>query len=232
MIPLMVHQLWISPDGSDVPKDIQHNVGRWAELHPGLNHRLWRLKDLEHTLESIAGLPVLEAVRVCRFPTMQSNIVRLSLLYEYGGFWSDLKNLPRRRFLEELLNEELILVEHQPMPVPKPDGYLTNSFMGAVAHHPFVFACLAEAVAGVTRRDTGGSVSTVTGLVMVNRVLWRKVQGGQGPAHRLLRRPEAWADFMKRTAASYQSGGRHWSLRKSEPLYVDEGSAGDATQCK
>ena len=225
MIPLMVHQLWISPDGSDVPKDIQRNVGRWSELHPGLDHRLWRLEDLEHTLESVNGLAVFDAVRPCRFPTMQSNIIRLALLYQYGGFWSDLKNFPRRRFLEELLDQELILVEHQPMPVPRPDGYLTNSFVGAVARHPFIFECLTEAVDGVLRRDTQGGVSCITGLVMLNRIAWRKAQGGQSPAHRFLRRSEAWEDFMKRTSASYQSGGRHWSLRKSEPLYVDAATA-------
>jgi len=230
MVPLMVHQLWIPPDGADVPKDIQRNVERWSQLHPGLSHRLWRLEDLEPTLQDVNGLEVLDAVRLCRFPTMQSNIIRLALLYAYGGFWSDLKNLPQRRFLEELLDEELILVEHQPMPVPKPDGYLTNSFMGAVVHHPFIFACLTEAVAGVMRRDTGGSLSTVTGLVMLNRMVKRKEQTGGLPTHRFLRRSEAWVDFMKRTSASYQSGGRHWSLRKSEPLYVDEDGAVDATK--
>jgi len=228
MIPMFVHQLWLNPIGSEasagttpLPRDIAENVASWKRFHPEVDHRLWTLPELTELLRDVDGLNVLEAVNVCRFPTMQSNLIRLSLLHRMGGFWSDLKNVVQRPFLHELADAELVLAEHQPMPVPKAEGYLTNSFLGAVPGHPFIRQCLQEGVSGVHQRLTD-SLSAVTGLVLMNRMMRRARNENRVPAHRLLSRGEAWKEMMRRSGASYQRGGRHWSvLQKTEPLYLD-----------
>lgn len=224
MIPLTVHQLWISPDSDDtgkIPADIQRNVAGWQQHHPTVNHKVWRIRELESLLSDVNGMDVLSAIRVCRFPTMQSNLVRLSLLITMGGFWSDLKNVVLKPFLESLQSEELILCEHQPMPNQQPAGYLTNSFLGARPQNAFLIDCLREGMAGVAARKTG-SLSGVTGLVLMNRLMNERRKNGNVPPHRLLSRQEAWAENMRRVGASYQKDGKHWSvLQKTEPLYFD-----------
>ncbi|BGE84957.1 MULTISPECIES: glycosyltransferase family 32 protein [Methylosinus] len=227
MIPYIVHQLWIEPPGeapsSDpAPKDVQRNIATWTKHHPDLDIHLWRISELEDVLRDFEGHNVLEAIRICRFPTMQSNLIRLVLLYRFGGFWSDLKNFVNRPFLKELLDEELVLVEHQPLADPRPPGYLTNSFLGARPGHPFLLECLKEGLAGIDRRMTG-SLSSVTGLVLMNRLFGRAKNANRVPPHRFLTIEEAWSDRMMRVAASYQSGSRHWSqLQKTQSLYLDD----------
>lgn len=231
MIPMIVHQLWLNPMGSvasaetvPIPQDISENIASWKRTHPGVDQRVWTLPGLTELLRDVDGIDVLEAVNVSRFPTMQSNLIRLSLLYRIGGFWSDLKNIVQKPFLHELVDSELVLAEHQPMPEPKAEGYLTNSFIGAVPGHAFIRQCLHEGVAGVQQRLTG-SLSAVTGLVLMNRMMRRAKNENRVPPHRLLSRGEAWSEMMRRSKASYQQGGRHWSiLQTTEPLYFDSES--------
>lgn len=227
MIPFVVHQLWLEPPGDqtgsfELPADVQRNVSTWNQHHPTVHHRIWRKGDLDAELSNVNGLNVLEAVNLCRFPTMQSNLIRLSLLYLYGGFWSDLKNFVNRPFLASLADNDLVLVEHQPMPNPPPAGYLTNSFVGARPHNEFLFECLNEGIEGIKARRTG-SLSGVTGLVLMNRVFQRRLKEGTTPKHHFVSREEAWSYLMKRMSASYQADGKHWSeMQKTASLYLDE----------
>jgi mannosyltransferase OCH1-like enzyme len=227
MIPYVVHQLWLEPEQSaegaaGLPKDISGNVASWLKYHPGVEHHVWQLNDLRNLLTDIEGMNVLEAVSVCRFPTMQSNLIRLALLCKFGGFWSDLKNVVQKPFLADLVGEDLVLTEHQPMKDPPPAGYLTNSFFGASSKHPFVILCLTKALEGVANRETG-SLSKVTGLVLMNHVMKRAHATNTVPPHRLFARDDAWRVCMRRVNASYQSGNRHWSvLQKNQSLYLDD----------
>ena len=219
----IIHQLWIPPEGVEVgiPADIERNIKRWDELKSSADHRIWSLDDFASIAE-IEGLPIWGAINACRFPTMQANIARLALVYIHGGFWSDLKNLPQRRFLDEISDCEMVLCEHQPSP-QRPPGYLTNSFFGASVKHPFIFDCLKEAVSGVMRREEG-NLSYITGLVMMNRLKRNKELSEVMPSYRLLTRDDAWFHFMRRTSGSYNFGDAHWSKRKGEPLYIELGA--------
>lgn len=224
MIPYRLHQLWISSDGSAIPPDIAANVAQWPELHPGLDHRVWSVEELEPDLGNLFGLPVLEAVRLCRFPAMQSDLLRLALVFLHGGFWSDLKNRPLERFLDALTKDELVLVEHPPMPDrPEPTDYLCNALIGAESRHPFIFDLLEEGVLGVLERREGGVVG-ITGLAMMMRMLRRKQKNGVAPTYKKIDFRTCWGRNMRRTRASYQSAETHWSVRqKKESLYVNGG---------
>lgn len=215
MIPFVVHQLWLSPDGREIPSDVAVNARAWAELHPGLEHHVWGAHDLD-AICAVDGLPVLEAVRACWFLAMQSDIIRLALLYNRGGFWSDLKNRPLHPFLDELCAHDLVIAEHPPT-VRKPPGYISNAFIGAAPHHPVILTLLREAVANVAARKVDNGIVDVAGLEMYRRIL-RRI----GAHYFLFARDPAWTDCMARTPASYQSGGRHWSEQRDAALYREE----------
>lgn len=223
MIPAIVHQFWTPPVGAapDLPEDIAKNVAAWRRLHPEYGHRLWSFDGVAPRLEDIDGVCALDAVRRCRFPAMQSDIVRLALVYLDGGVWSDLKNLPLRPFLDEVCTDPLVLCEHPPThQVPDRDEYLTNNFFAAEPRHPFVRACLEQAVQNVNSGLTDGGVVAITGLAMMMRVRHRLQKAGQMPRYRFLPKEDVWGRTMKRTSASYNAVG-HWSQRqKTEPLYA------------
>ena len=178
------------------------------------------VESRHNRLSGIDGMDIWGAMQVCRFPTMQANLVRLVLILKFGGFWSDLKNVVLRPFLQEVAAHKLVLVEHQPMPDPRPPGYLTNSFFGAEAGHPFLKTCLEEAILGIKRREEG-SLSKITGLVLMNRLYTQPEQATRLGEYLFLEQETAWRHNMKRVGASYQRGGKHWSeMQKGKSLYV------------
>ena len=94
MIPQIVHQLWIDPGHTNtgqaqIPDDIRRNIATWDAHHPDIAHHEWTLDDLRHILQDFDGMDIWGAMQVCRFPTMQANLVRLVLILKFGGFWSD-----------------------------------------------------------------------------------------------------------------------------------------------
>jgi len=160
---------------------------------------------------------------------MQSDLIRLALLYTMGGVWADLKIAPLKPFLSELVDSEKpFLVEHFPTSFRmEPDNFLVNMVMGAPAGDPFILALLQEAVEGVEARREGG-VYGLTGGHMILRVAnrWPKEEW---PDHfRILRYGDFWDVLVSRGELSYNRPNSHWSLRQEvEPLYVEQDEQGD-----
>src|SRR5262245_33732166 len=101
-IPRLVHLFWTPPRGQDIaiPGEVEHHISEWRRLHPAYWVRVWSLDEVEELSTQIRKFPVWESVNACRFEAMQSDIVRLAILYQFGGVYSDLKNLPLRPFLD------------------------------------------------------------------------------------------------------------------------------------
>ena len=189
-----------------------------------------------------------EAIGACRFPATQSNMARLAVLYEYGGFYADLKNRPLRPFLGELLHFEAALVTEHPPTIPDHEGRLTNAFLGSQPGHPLWRSALKRAVRNVKERRPLSSIS-LTGIGNLEnalgsrllRTVFDDVSGAYEHVHaggtQLTRTVDfvvipsltAWGSkggsdgWMKRTRASYNDDtGAHWSQReRTESVYVD-----------
>jgi mannosyltransferase OCH1-like enzyme len=222
-----IHQLWIAADArAELPADLVRNVEAWTRWHPEFGHRLWTEDDLTGLFREFHGLPVLDAVRACRFLAMQADVIRLGLLYEFGGWWSDLKNLPLKRFLDIVVQpgDELVLAEHPPHPGRRdPTGHIGNQLIGASPGHPFMLAALTEAVEIIAARRTEYGLVGVAGNEMLRRVLRRHETQGQPIPHRVLGHREIWGVCVKRTSASYHKVRGHWSQQQwREPMYLDE----------
>ena len=235
-IPKIIHQLWIpSKDTERLPSDIQENIDTIKRTHPEYSIKLWNLVELEknfskngnHTPGSttveMLNLNLMEALCACRFPAMISDIVRLAVIYEYGGFWNDLKNYYLDSFLDKLTAiEKPIFVEHPPMENdPDPKDRFCNAFIGAKSKDKFIYLCLEEAIRRVQNRMDKGGVYGTTGGSLIMHIL-RKNTSTEGclPIHPL-RHKEFWNVRIRRTAASYNKGDQHWSiLQKTESLYL------------
>ncbi len=225
MIPRVIHTFWTSGDSGgtrELPNDIQANVGSWKVTHPDFQVKVWTLETLkEHAGD--AYVSVSDLMEAVRFPAMQSDIIRIALVYHFGGIWSDLKNKSCCPFLYELALGPTFVAEHPPtVERAKTNPFLCNAFFGAGPKEEFLAWCLSEMRALITQRSTKYGVFATTGPGMFGRVLERYLEFN--PKWRYLRLPkdEIWGNKLIRTTASYNAGGQHWRDRQNtENMYVD-----------
>ena len=154
MIPSIIHFVWLDPDGGQqpMPADVERNVETWSALHPDFEIRVWSLAELGGILTDFHGLPVLQSMEACSFPATKSNLARLALMYEYGGFYSDLKNVPLRPFLYDLQHSDAAILTEHP---PTERGYrrtVFNAFLGSKPGHELWINALRKAIRNVHRR--------------------------------------------------------------------------------
>jgi mannosyltransferase OCH1-like enzyme len=193
---------------------------------------LWTLEDVYSGLQSIdviAGLrtfEIIEAIRVCRIPSMQADLIRLVLLYEFGGIWIDLKLVPLKTFLQNIIENELVLVEHhktKEYPEPWRFNLLINGFFGCEPRSLFIEEVLKLAVNNVKNRKHG--VWDVTGprvfMTVLDKLYPNSFQRTY-PGFLLIRNFQFFDVNVGWGWSTYNKNGLHWSERmKREPIYRD-----------
>lgn len=137
MIPKVFHRIWLDDPEPDT------FLGYWAklqQLHPEWKFHSWR---------SSVDIPVLQnqelfdrAREVCPkdWKRFQADILRLELLYQYGGIYVDTDIEPIRPF--DRLTENNCVVPFSPNRGPRGKRLLTQYVIGAEAKHPFIQACI------------------------------------------------------------------------------------------
>lgn len=228
MIPRLVHLVWIDPthSGCPPPPDMERNIDAWRRTHPEHKVILWSEATLDPLVRS-SSADIREAIETSRFEAMKSDIIRLVLMVSQGGFYSDLKNRPLRRFLYEIEHERSAILTEHPPTIPQYSGRICNAFLGGTAGHDFWRDALAIAVDNVAKRRSGGVVD-ITGAGVLARTMLRR-ESADLPGHLVLPVRQVWSDrkyeeaWMERTSASYNIGtATHWSVRqKTESPYLD-----------
>jgi len=128
-IPRTIHQIWIGPE--PLPDHHQPWIESWRRHHPGWDHRLWTEENLP---EDPIRPEILERLRA---PVERADILRLEILFRYGGVYAD-TDLECLRPVDELLgDEELVCVCLKP-------GRVTNTFMAGAPGHPLLVRALRE----------------------------------------------------------------------------------------
>lgn len=219
-IPKIIHQFWTSDTTEYIPQDVQTNIQSWRNTHPNFILMSWSVHSLTSLLKNFHGLNLLKSVNTCRFPAMQSDIVRLALVYEYGGFWSDLKNFALQPFIEDLLSHNrLILTEHWPIKVSsKFNPHLSNSFFGAPEKNKYIWMWLEKAHENIEQRVMRGVVG-LTGAGVIMRIMREEKDNN----YYLIKHDKIWNELIQRKGGSYNDNEQHWSVRqKSEsPFLID-----------
>jgi mannosyltransferase OCH1-like enzyme len=128
-IPRTIHQIWIGPD--PLPSDHRRWIDTWRRHHPGWEHRLWTEENLP---EDPIRPEILERLRV---PVERADILRLEILYRYGGLYVD-ADVECLRPVDEVLGDaEFVGVCLKP-------GRVTNTLIAAVPRHPLLEYALRE----------------------------------------------------------------------------------------
>ena len=250
VIPRRVHLFWSDPQGQDgVPEDMARNAAVWQERFPDFEVRIWLRDELRDLLEDFHGLRVWDALRACRFESVQSDLARLALLYEHGGFYSDLRTIPLRPFLYELLEIEAAIITAHPPTISDHASRLSNAFLGSIPGHPLWRRVLSRGVrniearrqlsavelAGIGPLEGAMAMSTLTALRsagpwegLETTTQGTRLRGTVGfivvPSRIAWSSGDGAGGWMRQTAASYINRQTpHWSVReRSESPYLTD----------
>jgi mannosyltransferase OCH1-like enzyme len=129
LIPRIFHQIWVGPD--PLPTEYARYQQTWLDHHPGWELRFWTDDNLPD------GLRRLEATERLRAPAERADILRLELLWRFGGVYVD-ADFECLRSLQPLIEEADIFIG-----LAKPDR-VNNALLGSVAGHPILDRALDE----------------------------------------------------------------------------------------
>ena len=130
-IPKIIHQIWI---GSK-PKPTKF-MDTWKNKHKDFEYISWTEEEIEkrkiifkcqhkiHEVEEFAG---------------KTDIMRLEILYKYGGIYLDADSICVEKIDDELLNTKCFAAWEQEEVRP---GLIANGSMGFPPKHPLVKACI------------------------------------------------------------------------------------------
>jgi len=235
MIPRLIHQMFIPP-AEDPHRTLDAEVlaqcAAWQAHHPEFEYRLWNLAAFRGLCIVHDALHVFEAIQACRFPSMKVDMARLTILSALGGFWADLKLVPLRPFLSDLIGHRLVLAEHFVNDAWVP-GLPCAAFMGAEPGHAFLHAATEHALRQIEARWP--RTLEVAGPNALYHVLSAMRHSGQiGPDYVMLPQHVAWNGLFANGSSSYnrgRTGDMHWSLRERvESPYLDAGAPAPATR--
>lgn len=222
-IPKIIHQFWTpSLTTHDIPEEELKSIASWEKTHPDFIRITWSMKSLSIFLEDFYGLKLLTCIECCRFPAMQSDLIRLAVLYAFGGFWNDLKNQSNQPFLYHYLeHDKLILAEHWPMKTPgKYPHRIANGFIGAPEKNSLIWKWLKQAEENISKRQQKGTVG-LTGAGVIMKIINNKERHDYSTDYMLIPHQLLWKGYIKRSSGSYNNAKQHWSIRQqSESPYL------------
>jgi hypothetical protein len=141
MIPKIIHRIWLD---DPMPDEFAEYGELWKQLHPGWAYMEWRSTDtLPAGLRQSSAQLIASAPRWCPkdWKRAQADILRLELLWLFGGVYADTDVEPLKPF-DDLLKHEAF-VAWSPNRGPKRKRLLTQAVMGAEPVNLFIFRCIA-----------------------------------------------------------------------------------------
>src|SRR2546429_5904594 len=123
VIPRVFHQIWLGPN--PLPEEYQRYQQTWLDCHPGWELRMWTEENLPE------GLRRPEAYEKLRAPAERANILRLELLWRFGGVYVD-TDFECLRSIEPLIGDAELFIT-----LAKP-GRVNNALMGSVPAHSVI----------------------------------------------------------------------------------------------
>ena len=86
MIPRAIHRVWLHPPGPPMPEEFRVYGRRWAALHPAWPVRDW---DTVGTLGPLRNQALFDAPPPAHLHRCRADVVRLELLWRFGGVYLD-----------------------------------------------------------------------------------------------------------------------------------------------
>jgi mannosyltransferase OCH1-like enzyme len=120
MIPKIFHNIWLGD--KKIPEEFVAYHNNWKKFHPEWDYRLWTNEDLINIDPYITDL-----INQSKIFSSKSNILRIYILYVYGGVYCDM-DIDWNKSMNPLLDNLAF------MPKATLNTYC-NAVLGAVEHH-------------------------------------------------------------------------------------------------
>lgn len=138
MIPRILHRIWLD---DPMPDEFARNGADWLELHPTWSHTDWRRTEALPRLINQDLFDRAPQIVPKDWKRFQADLLRLELLWIYGGVYVDTDVEPLCP-IDELLDGTECFVAWSPNRGPKGERILTQAVMGSTPGHPFIKACI------------------------------------------------------------------------------------------
>ena len=125
MIPRIIHQIWIG----DLPRPV-HMMNTWLNKHPGFEYRLWTDDDLRRIHWECSA-----QIGLCRELCGIADIMRLEILFKYGGVFMDADSICIEPLDDFLLDRPAFAAFESETERP---GLIANGAIGFCAKHPLL----------------------------------------------------------------------------------------------
>lgn len=146
MIPHQVHRIWLD---EPIPATFARYGDRWAKLHPGWDVIDWHDSSSLPPLHNQELVDRAELVYPTDWRRFQADLVRLELLWLYGGVYADMDVEPHRH-IGSLLDGRSCVVGRSPQHI-RGKHPITNAVMAAEPRHTYIGALLDGIPAAVER---------------------------------------------------------------------------------
>ena len=153
VIPRIFHQIWVGPN--PMPEEFRRYQKTWRDHHPSWEFRFW----MEETIPTdLRRQEVYERLRV---PAERADILRLELLYRFGGIYLD-TDFECRTAIEPYLDDIEFFTAYL-----KPGGRVNNAIIGSTPGHPILDRALNE----LRPREYHGYDKAAAGPVFFDRLI-------------------------------------------------------------
>lgn len=170
-IPRKLHFVWL---GRPMPEHMERNVTAWQQMNPDWDAYLWTEKNIPILRHSELYRRAEEYVPRDAVYQFKADIIRLELLYDFGGFYADTDTYPLRPLGEALAGrDEFAAMEDH--------NWVGNTYLGAVPGHP-IFAELISGLESNVRRLKGKRPNHLSGPRYLTPI-WKAHQGYVAPSH-------------------------------------------------
>lgn len=130
MIPKIIHHIWENNGPNKMPEEY---VKTWKKYHPEWQHILWQ--DVTALPDLVCGDQLSWTKRYCK----RSDILRLEILYRFGGLYTDCDFVCLKPF-DEFLNVPFF-AGIQPLGNSK-KGIICNALMACEPGNPVIYQML------------------------------------------------------------------------------------------
>lgn len=159
-IPRYVHKVFLNGPTSIIPMEFfTHAIDTWKRDYPDFELKIWSLQDVEALLTLLPS-DVVAAYHKLKPIAFRCDLIRLCILYLYGGMYSDLKQVSLHRLPVDdfdriiTLDRKLVWCDVQPT---------QNCFIAVRAFDPLIRDYIEQIVQNVTSSYYGQSALHPTG---------------------------------------------------------------------
>lgn len=204
-IPRIIHRIWLD---ESMPERFEEYGRMWQSMHEG---RGWKVMDWRDSsqLPPLINQDIFDQARyLCPrdWKRFQADLLRLELLYLYGGIYVDTDCEPLKPF-DPLTFDRQVLIAHSPNKF-QGTRILTQAVIGSSPGHPFIRDCI-RALPDSVERFRDRPLAQMIGPHMITRV-WK--DGGWKHSGMVKPVPSYWFYPQSNEA---RDKGREPDLRKS-----------------